>query len=558
MENDAKISFIDLGLSPIIISALNNLGYKRPSLIQEKCIPYLLKGYDLLGIAQTGSGKTAAFGLPLLNNININLKKIQTLILVPTRELAIQVSKSINSYSKYMNSVKILAIYGGQSYSIQIKLLKKNPQIIIGTPGRLIDLLKRKTLNLININSLVLDEADKMLKMGFIEDVKKIMYQIPKKYQIALFSATMPIEIRHIIKRFMKSPKEINIQLNKNLNPDIKQTYWIVSKVNKKEALERFLEIEKFEAAIIFVRTKSATIDVSDSLKKRGFNCLALNGDMNQNLREKTLDLFRNGKSNILIATDVAARGLDIKRISLVINYDIPIDLESYIHRIGRTGRAGNTGKAILFVNRYEYKLLNNIKKNNINKIKEIQLPSIKILNEKRQKKFIEKVQKEIKESNLEKNRFLLNKLISEKNNIEIVALALLKIAQKNKKTINFKIKNNNLINKSKFENKKKSNYISSINQKYQKQKTKKIRINVSQIKKIKNKNIINALKKENSKLIQYIKNIKIFKLYSIIEFDSLIPYQFLNKLKKIRILNTEIKVQIIKDKKQKTKNKNF
>lgn len=558
MENDAKISFIDLGLSPIIISALNNLGYKRPSLIQEKCIPYLLKGYDLLGIAQTGSGKTAAFGLPLLNNININLKKIQTLILVPTRELAIQVSKSINSYSKYMNSVKILAIYGGQSYSIQIKLLKKNPQIIIGTPGRLIDLLKRKTLNLININSLVLDEADKMLKMGFIEDVKKIMYQIPKKYQIALFSATMPIEIRHIIKRFMKSPKEINIQLNKNLNPDIKQTYWIVSKVNKKEALERFLEIEKFEAAIIFVRTKSATIDVSDSLKKRGFNCLALNGDMNQNLREKTLDLFRNGKSNILIATDVAARGLDIKRISLVINYDIPIDLESYIHRIGRTGRAGNTGKAILFVNRYEYKLLNNIKKNNINKIKEIQLPSIKILNEKRQKKFIEKVQKEIKESNLEKNRFLLNKLISEKNNIEIVALALLKIAQKNKKTINFKIKNNNLINKSKFENKKKSNYISIINQKYQKQKTKKIRINVSQIKKIKNKNIINALKKENSKLIQYIKNIKIFKLYSIIEFDSLIPYQFLNKLKKIRILNTEIKVQIIKDKKQKTKNKNF
>lgn len=464
MENNTKISFIDLGLSKPIIFALKKLGYKNPSLIQEKCIPPLINGLDVLGIAQTGSGKTAAFSLPLLNNINKKIKKTQILILVPTRELAIQVTQSINDFSQYMKFVKIIAIYGGQKYSIQIKTLKKNPHIIISTPGRLIDLLKKKIINLFNITSLVLDEADKMLKMGFIEDVKKIMYQIPKKYQIALFSATMPNEIRNIINNFMNSPKEINLQSNSNNIPDIKQSYCIVSKIKKKEALERFLEIENFSAVIIFVRTKNSTLDISEYLQKRGYNTSALNGDMNQNLREKTLKKFRDGKLNILIATDIASRGLDINRISLVINYDVPIDVESYIHRIGRTGRAGNTGKAILFMNKFEYHLLNKIKKSIRNKIKKIELPNMKVVNEKKQEKLFKKIIQEIKFGKLEKNKNLLNKLISETNsNLEIIALVLLKIIQ-NKNILKCPKNKNIFSNKTKNYNFKKKFLIKKIN----------------------------------------------------------------------------------------------
>lgn len=389
MPNDSKASFKNFGLSQAILSSLNKLGYKTPSLIQQKCIPYLLQGRDVLGISQTGSGKTAAFVLPILNNINFSLKFSQALILAPTRELVIQIRKFIINFSKKIKTIKIISIYGGQSYSKQIKMLKYNPQIIVGTPGRLLDLLNKKILNLNKIKSLVLDEADKMLKMGFLNDVKNIVKKTPNERQTALFSATMPFEIRRITQKFTKFVKEINIQSTKNTLPDIDQYYCLIKKIRKTELLIRFLEIENFKSSIVFVKTKNSSIEISRELEKNGYNSAALNGDINQSLREKIIEHFRNGIIDILVATDIAARGLDIKRIKLVINYDIPLDPDSYIHRIGRTGRAGTNGKTIVFVRYNDIKILKNIEKYIKCKILELKAPSLSFLNKKRQDKFV-------------------------------------------------------------------------------------------------------------------------------------------------------------------------
>ncbi|MDU3077505.1 MAG: DEAD/DEAH box helicase, partial [Mixta calida] len=286
---------------------------------------------------------------PLLNNIDSELKAPQILVLAPTRELAVQVAEACNDFSKHMRGVNVLALYGGQRYDVQLRALRQGPQIVVGTPGRLLDHLKRGTLDLSNLRGLVLDEADEMLRMGFIEDVETIMAQIPEGHQTALFSATMPEAIRRITRRFMKDPQEVRIQSSITTRPDISQSYWTVWG-RKTDALVRFLEAEDFDAAIIFVRTKNATLEVAEALERSGYNSAALNGDMNQALREQTLERLKDGRLDILIATDVAARGLDVERISLVVNYDIPMDSESYVHRIGRTGRAGKSGQSITFV----------------------------------------------------------------------------------------------------------------------------------------------------------------------------------------------------------------
>ena len=343
---DIQTTFSDLGLNESILTALNDMGYEKPSPIQAACIPHLLEGRDVLGMAQTGSGKTAAFSLPLLNNIDSELKAPQILVLAPTRELAVQVAEACNDFSKHMRGVNVLALYGGQRYDVQLRALRQGPQIVVGTPGRLLDHLKRGTLDLSNLRGLVLDEADEMLRMGFIEDVETIMAQIPEGHQNALFSATMPEAIRRITRRFMKDPQEVRIQSSITTRPDISQSYWTVWG-RKTDALVRFLEAEDFDAAIIFVRTKNATLEVAEALERSGYNSAALNGDMNQALREQTLERLKDGRLDILIATDVAARGLDVERISLVVNYDIPMDSESYVHRIGRTGRAGASGHSI-------------------------------------------------------------------------------------------------------------------------------------------------------------------------------------------------------------------
>uniref|UniRef100_A0A1A9Z1A3 RNA helicase n=1 Tax=Glossina pallidipes TaxID=7398 RepID=A0A1A9Z1A3_GLOPL len=407
-----QVSFSDLGLNNEILKSLHDLGYKNPSPIQEACIPHLLKGHDVLGVAQTGSGKTAAFFLPLLHNISSYYDAPQILILTPTRELALQIKFACSNLSKYTKDVYIIALYGGQSYEIQLKKIKKSPQIIVGTPGRILDLLNKKYLNLSKITSCILDEADEMLRMGFIEDVENILSKTSKNHQTVLFSATMPQAIYKIARRFMQSPKEIRIQCNVNTQPNIKQYYWMAYKIRKIDALLRFLEMENFEAVIIFVRTKNATLELSEVLEKNGYNSAPLNGDMNQFLRESTLNKFKIKKLDILVATDIASRGLDVEHVNLVINYDVPLDSEAYIHRIGRTGRAGRTGKALLFLENRERKILYSIKRCTKLKITEISLPKVQDLVEKRLNNLSKKIQEQIKYRDLEKYNHLLLKIM--------------------------------------------------------------------------------------------------------------------------------------------------
>lgn len=429
-----ETTFSDLGLKTSILEALNDLGYEKPSPIQAECIPHLLSGRDVLGMAQTGSGKTAAFSLPLLNNIDPDLRAPQILVLAPTRELAVQVAEAMTEFSKHMRGVNVVALYGGQRYDVQLRALRQGPQIVVGTPGRLLDHLKRGTLVLSNLKGLVLDEADEMLRMGFIEDVETIMAQIPAEHQTALFSATMPEAIRRITRRFMKEPQEVRIQSSVTTRPDISQSYWAVHGMRKNDALVRFLEAEDFDAAIIFVRTKNATLEVAEALERSGYSSAALNGDMNQSLREQTLERLKDGRLDILIATDVAARGLDVERISLVVNYDIPMDSESYVHRIGRTGRAGRAGRALLFVENRERRLLRNIEHTMKLTIPAVELPNAELLGTRRLEKFAAKVQQQLESSDLDQYRALLAKIQptaeGEELDIETLAAALLKMAQ--------------------------------------------------------------------------------------------------------------------------------
>ncbi|MEB7543828.1 DEAD/DEAH family ATP-dependent RNA helicase [Enterobacter huaxiensis] len=429
-----ETTFADLGLKAPILEALNDLGYEKPSPIQAECIPHLLSGRDVLGMAQTGSGKTAAFSLPLLNNIDSDLRAPQILVLAPTRELAVQVAEAMTEFSKHMRGVNVVALYGGQRYDVQLRALRQGPQIVVGTPGRLLDHLKRGTLDLSKLSGLVLDEADEMLRMGFIEDVETIMAQIPEGHQTALFSATMPEAIRRITRRFMKEPQEVRIQSSVTTRPDISQTFWSVHGMRKNEALVRFLEAEDFDAAIIFVRTKNATLEVAEALERSGYNSAALNGDMNQALREQTLERLKDGRLDILIATDVAARGLDVERISLVVNYDIPMDSESYVHRIGRTGRAGRAGRALLFVENRERRLLRNIERTMKLTIPEADLPNADLLGKRRLEKFAAKVQQQLESSDLDQYRALLSQIQptaeGEELDMETLAAALLKMAQ--------------------------------------------------------------------------------------------------------------------------------
>lgn len=370
------ITFNDLNLPEAIIKVVAEMGYEVPSPIQAQTIPLLLKGQDVLGLAQTGTGKTGAFALPLLANIDLSIKKPQVLVLAPTRELAIQVSEAFQSYSRHLQGFHVMPIYGGQSYNIQFKQLNRGPQVVVGTPGRIMDHLKRKTLDLSGLTTLVLDEADEMLRMGFIDDVETIMQDMPEKHQTALFSATMPDQIKRITKRYMNNPTEVKIKAKTSTVENIEQKCWIVRGVNKLDALTRMLETEEFDGAIIFARTKTATVELAERLEARGYRSAALNGDMNQQTRERTIARIKSGSLDILVATDVAARGLDVERLSLVVNYDIPTDTESYVHRIGRTGRAGRKGKAILFAAPRERRLLKAIERATRQEITIMDLPS--------------------------------------------------------------------------------------------------------------------------------------------------------------------------------------
>lgn len=399
---ETTITFNELGLPEFILNAVSEMGFSIPSPIQQACIPHLLNGHDVLGMAQTGSGKTAAFSLPLLAQIDTNKKYPQMLVMAPTRELAIQVADACEQFVKFSKGMRIVTLYGGQRYDIQLRALKQGAQVVVGTPGRILDHIRRGTLDLSNLQSIVLDEADEMLRMGFIDDVETVMAELPEQHQTALFSATMPEPIRRITKRFMHNPQEVKIQSTQRTAPDIAQSCWYVHGFRKNDALLRFLEVEDFDAAIIFTRTKTGTLDVTELLEKHGFRAAALNGDMTQQLREQTLDRLRNGSLDILVATDVAARGLDVERISLVVNYDIPLDAESYVHRIGRTGRAGRAGRAILFVEPKERRLLGNIERLMKKPIEEVEIPNHLALQECRRKKFVAKITKQLEHHDLD------------------------------------------------------------------------------------------------------------------------------------------------------------
>lgn len=369
-------SFTELGIAPAILKAIQEAGYETPSPIQAQTIPSLLEGRDLLGQAQTGTGKTAAFSLPLLSRLDASQRAPQLLVLTPTRELAIQVAEAVQSYGRHIKNFHVLPIYGGQSIGLQLKALQRNPQVIVGTPGRILDHIRRGKLQLESLRALVLDEADEMLRMGFIDDVETILQETPQTRQVALFSATMPKPIHRVAQRYLKNPVEVHIKTRTSTVDTINQRYWQVTGLHKLDALTRILEVEDFDGMIIFVRTKNATVDLAEKLEARGYAAAALNGDMNQALREKTIEKMKKGQFDILVATDVAARGLDIERMSHVVNYDIPYDTESYVHRIGRTGRAGRKGEAILFVSPREKRMLTAIERATRQTIARMQLPS--------------------------------------------------------------------------------------------------------------------------------------------------------------------------------------
>ena len=386
------ISFDSFGLPDELLQTVNNLGYESPSPIQAESIPPLLEGRDILGQAQTGSGKTAAFALPLLSRLDLSKRSPQILVLTPTRELAIQVSEAFQNYAGNMKGFHVVPIYGGQDYRVQFRALDRGVHVVVGTPGRVMDHMRKGSINLDNLQCLVLDEADEMLRMGFIDDVEWVLEQIPTDHQTALFSATMPKQISKIAQKYLNDPALIKIKDKSATVDTVRQRYWMVSGMHKLDALTRILEVEDTDAILVFVRTKVMTTQLAERLEARGFAAEALNGDMPQNLRESTINRLKSGKLDILIATDVAARGLDVSRISHVINYDVPYDTESYVHRIGRTARAGRDGDAILFISPREKRMLRSIEKATRQKIERMDLPSHSLVNERRVEKFKQRI----------------------------------------------------------------------------------------------------------------------------------------------------------------------
>ena len=391
-DDAATPGFSDLGLGAKVLKALSDVGYESPSAIQAQTIPHLLQGRDVMGLAQTGTGKTAAFALPILDKLDLSQKSVQALVLAPTRELALQVCEAFEKYASTTKGVHVLPVYGGQGYGVQLSALRRGVHIVVGTPGRIMDHLDKGTLDLSELRFLVLDEADEMLNMGFAEDVETILADTPDTKQVALFSATMPKQIRNLSQKYLDNPVEISIERKTRTADNIAQRYLICSYPQKVDALTRILEVENFEGMIVFVRTKNETETLAEKLRARGFGATAINGDVPQAVRERTVNQLKAGKLDILVATDVAARGLDVERITHVVNYDIPTDTESYVHRIGRTGRAGRSGDAISFVTPRERYLLKHIEKATRQPLTQMQLPSVDDVNATRLARFDDRI----------------------------------------------------------------------------------------------------------------------------------------------------------------------
>ena len=419
----SSADFESLGLSAPVLKAVKQLGYEQPSPVQAQSIPILLNGNNLLGTAQTGTGKTAAFALPFLSKIDEKQRSPQILVLTPTRELAIQVAEAFQSYAKYMKGFNVLPIYGGADIGGQLRSLKRGVQVVVGTPGRMLDHLRRRSLDLSQIKGLILDEADEMLRMGFIDDVETILAQTPPECQRALFSATMPPTIRRVAEKYLGDAERVNIEAKTKTVERIDQQYVTVKSHQKMDALTRVMEVENFDGMIIFVRTKSSTVDIAERLEARGFSSAALNGDLSQALRERTINRLKKGQVDVVVATDVAARGLDVERISHVINFDIPYDNESYVHRIGRTGRAGREGKAILFITPKETRLLRSIEKSTRQSITPLTMPTNAQVSDQRILQFTNQLVQTLETPRLDKFRELITKFADE-NELDMADIA--------------------------------------------------------------------------------------------------------------------------------------
>ncbi len=545
-------SFRDLALIDPVLKALDDVGYETPSPIQAQVIPYMLQGKDVLGQAQTGTGKTAAFALPILSRIDLKQKDPQVLVLAPTRELAIQVAEAFQRYAAHLKGFHVLPIYGGQDYSTQLRQLKRGAHVVVGTPGRVMDHMRKGTLNLDGLSTLVLDEADEMLRMGFIDDVEWILEQTPDERQIALFSATMPTVIRKIAQEYLHEPQQVTIKVTTASAENIRQRFWVVSGVHKLDALTRILEVETFDGMIIFVRTKTATVELAEKLEARGYSAAAINGDMSQSLRERSINNLKNGKLDILIATDVAARGLDVDRITHVVNYDIPYDTESYVHRIGRTGRAGRTGDAILFIAPRERKLLLNIEKATKQKVEEMGLPSTEVINNKRIAKFKQSITDTLAAEELSFFTQLIEQYQQEHNVPALeIASALAKLVQGDNPLLM-----QNPPKKSKERDESRPPRADRDDRPGRGERKPRrefgggadielevYRIEVGHAHGVKPGNIVGAIANETGIAGEHIARIKIEDDYSTVELPAGMPKELLNELKKIRVAGQQLNI---------------
>lgn len=422
-------TFADLDLSDALLKALTDLKFETPSPIQQQTIPLLLQDRDVIGLAQTGTGKTAAFGLPILQRLSPSIKSPQALILAPTRELAMQVGEHLKSMSTYLNNVQVAVLCGGQDYRPQLQTLRDGAQIVVGTPGRILDHLDRGTLKLGELSTFVLDEADEMLRMGFIDDVETILAKLPEKRQIALFSATMPSRIRQIATRYLKDPASVEIRMDTATVKSIEQRFLFASQPQKPDALLRILAVEECQGVIVFVRTKSSTEEVAEILQKRGHRAMAIHGDITQNLRERIIAQFKSGAIDVLVATDVAARGLDVERVTHVINYDMAHDCETYVHRVGRTGRAGRSGVTILFATPRESRLLTSLERHTRQRIEKVTIPTDYMIQTARQQRFMANITERLEHENLPTYRRIIEDYMkdNEASAVDVAAtLALL------------------------------------------------------------------------------------------------------------------------------------
>ncbi len=548
--DDNENGFLDFGFNQSIINSLINKGYKNPTPIQKAAIPELMLGRDLLGQAQTGTGKTAAFALPLIEKLTDNKElNAKVLVMTPTRELATQVAESFKSYSSESSNFKTVAIYGGTDYRNQISALKRKVDVVVGTPGRIMDHIRQGTFKIKNINCLVLDEADEMLNMGFLEDIEWIIDQLPENKQMVLFSATMPSEIRNIAKKYLNDPAEILIKSVKKETQLISQKFLYVQRHHKLDALKRILELNN-EGVIIFVRTKLLTTSIAEALENSGHTVAVLNGDIPQNQRENTVDRLKKGFINILVATDVAARGLDVERIKLVVNYDFPFDKETYTHRIGRTGRAGRSGEAILFVNQREKHFLRNLENSTRTKIEEINIPSNKIINKKRMEKLIDNVNASslAKDANEENKALIIDVLdnLKEKYSMDEsnIAMAAINLVIGNKSF--FVNDDDSWINKQNNTDRNRSNRNSNNNRmrnsnrrnNYQNDSFETYKFNFGKFDGVRVANIISSICNSTNINGRSIGKIQIFNDYSLVDLPRDLHRETKNKLKKIKVRN--------------------